>query len=283
MENPATVTEESDDQSSVKSDDQSSPKSDDSSGSNRVKFLYSYGGRILPRLGDGILRYVGGETRVMAVNRNVTFSDLMAKIAELLGSIVALKCQLPTQDLDALVSIKSDEDLDNLLEEYDGLRSSYKVRAFLFPLNPPPPAVANHSCPQLIPQGSPPTVQKLRGQIPVQIISKGGRPPRPPLVSSDAQNDRPVRYATQISAMASQQNSAGRAVSKAFVDHSSWAHLVCRRSNNYNNLYASSRIQPAQLPFSKKATKIPQQRSQTTAPYEKSTRTFESMQFLVQH
>lgn len=130
MEEPTTLTEESDDQSSV--------KSDDSCGSNRVKFLCSYGGRILPRPGDGKLRYAGGDTRVVAASRSISFADLIVKMSKVFGSAVLLKCQLPTEDLDALVSVKSDDDLENMLEEYDrvGAREGlFKVRAFLFPLS----------------------------------------------------------------------------------------------------------------------------------------------------
>lgn len=39
-----------------------------------IKFLCSYGGKILPRHPDGKLRYVGGETRVLAVDRSISFS-----------------------------------------------------------------------------------------------------------------------------------------------------------------------------------------------------------------
>lgn len=38
------------------------------------KFLCSYGGKILPRSGDGKLRYVGGLTRVLAVERSISFT-----------------------------------------------------------------------------------------------------------------------------------------------------------------------------------------------------------------
>jgi len=71
MEEPTTITEESDDQSSVKSDDSCG------SSSNRVKFLCSYGGRILPRPGDGKLRYAGGDTRVVAASRSISFAGLL--------------------------------------------------------------------------------------------------------------------------------------------------------------------------------------------------------------
>lgn len=39
-----------------------------------IKFLCSYGGKILPRYPDGKLRYFGGETRVLAVDRSIPFS-----------------------------------------------------------------------------------------------------------------------------------------------------------------------------------------------------------------
>ncbi|XP_064977623.1 uncharacterized protein LOC135619488 isoform X6 [Musa acuminata AAA Group] len=39
-----------------------------------IKFLCSYGGKILPRYPDGKLRYVGGYTRVVAVGRSISFS-----------------------------------------------------------------------------------------------------------------------------------------------------------------------------------------------------------------
>ncbi|KAG0458199.1 hypothetical protein HPP92_023044 [Vanilla planifolia] len=85
-----------------------------------VKFLCSYGGRIIPCYPDGRLRYIGGETRVLSVHRSISFSDLQSKLGELCGwETVNLRCQIPTEDLDALVSITSDEDLANLMEEYD--------------------------------------------------------------------------------------------------------------------------------------------------------------------
>jgi hypothetical protein len=39
-----------------------------------VKFLCSYGGKILPRYPDGVLRYQGGHTRVLSVDRSISFS-----------------------------------------------------------------------------------------------------------------------------------------------------------------------------------------------------------------
>ncbi|CAN8266415.1 unnamed protein product [Cochlearia groenlandica] len=103
-----------------------------------IKFLCSYGGKIVPRYPDGKLRYNGGHTRVLSFNRSVSFSELATKMTEMCGSTVAIRCQLPTEDLDALVSVTSDEDLSNLIEEYDLVSSSspspLKIRVFL---NPP--------------------------------------------------------------------------------------------------------------------------------------------------
>ncbi|PON99049.1 PB1 domain containing protein [Trema orientale] len=123
-----------------------------------VKFLCSYGGKILPRYPDGKLRYLGGETRVLAVDRSISFAELLLKLAELCGASVSLRCQLPTEDLDALVSITCDEDLANLIEEYDrggasSQPSNLKIRAFLSPpksikkVSPPPSSPsASSSC-----------------------------------------------------------------------------------------------------------------------------------------
>ena len=41
-----------------------------------IKFLCSYGGKILPRYTDGALRYAGGLTRVLAVDRSISFTGL---------------------------------------------------------------------------------------------------------------------------------------------------------------------------------------------------------------
>ncbi|KAK8479526.1 hypothetical protein V6N11_069360 [Hibiscus sabdariffa] len=114
-----------------------------------VKFLCSYGGLILPRSSDGKLRYVGGLTRVLSVDRSISFTELMVKLVEFCGFSVTLRCQLPNGDLDSLISIKSDEDLTNIIEVYDeaaliSKSAPSKIRAILSPpkslkqVSPPP-------------------------------------------------------------------------------------------------------------------------------------------------
>lgn len=104
---------------------------------NTIKLLCSYGGKILPRCTDGELRYVGGHTRVLTVERSISFSELMVKLGELCGSSVTLRCQLPNGDLETLISVTSDEDLGNIIEEYDRTSSKLthplKIRAILSP------------------------------------------------------------------------------------------------------------------------------------------------------
>lgn len=114
-----------------------------------LKFLCSYGGKILPRYPDGKLRYHGGHTRLLSVHRSISFSELLVKLGELCGkNCVSLRCQLPVEDLDALVSITSDEDLFNLIEEYDRAES-VKIRAFLWlPKNTSPPLSSASTSPK---------------------------------------------------------------------------------------------------------------------------------------
>ncbi|PIN01046.1 Tyrosine kinase [Handroanthus impetiginosus] len=109
------------------------PSSNDEN--QRVKFLCSFSGSILPRPQDGRLRYVGGETRIVSVPRDITYNELMAKMRELFEGATVLKYQQPDEDLDALVSVVNDDDVTNMMEEYDKLGSGdgfTRLRIFLF-------------------------------------------------------------------------------------------------------------------------------------------------------
>ncbi|KAK9704958.1 hypothetical protein RND81_07G023100 [Saponaria officinalis] len=107
-------------------------------GAEKVKFFCSHGGKILPRPSDGTLKYVGGETRAIAVPRSISFSGLMKKISDLFDGEFVLKYQIAKEDLDSLVSVKSDEDVRHMLDEYDRLEreGNSKLRTFLFPVKP---------------------------------------------------------------------------------------------------------------------------------------------------
>ncbi|TKY54601.1 Serine/threonine-protein kinase EDR1 [Spatholobus suberectus] len=103
--------------------------------SRRVKFLCSFLGSIMPRPQDGKLRYVGGETRIVSVPRDISYEELMGKMRELYEGAAVLKYQQPDEDLDALVSVVNDDDVVNMMEEYDKLGSGdgfTRLRIFLF-------------------------------------------------------------------------------------------------------------------------------------------------------
>lgn len=98
--------------------------------------MCSSAGNILPRPSDRKLRYVGGETRMVSIPRHIDYSGFLLKLTEIYGQDITLKYQLPEEDLDALVSVSSDEDLENMMEECDRLHSSEgssRLRVFVFP------------------------------------------------------------------------------------------------------------------------------------------------------
>ena len=109
----------------------------DGSQSGKMKFLCSFGGKILPRPSDGKLRYVGGETHIISIRKNTTREELVNKTLGICNQPHTIKYQLPGEDLDALISVSSDEDLQNMIEEYYGLErheGSQRLRIFLIPL-----------------------------------------------------------------------------------------------------------------------------------------------------
>ncbi|KAL9263924.1 putative serine/threonine-protein kinase [Drosera capensis] len=110
---------------------------EDSVSGKKVKFLCSFGGKILPRPSDGMLRYVGGQTRIAAFRRDVRFSEFAQKMVDMFGQPVSIKYQVPDEDLDALVSVSSPDDLENMMDEYEKLAErspdgSAKLRMFFF-------------------------------------------------------------------------------------------------------------------------------------------------------
>ncbi|XP_020584543.1 uncharacterized protein LOC110027437 [Phalaenopsis equestris] len=121
-----------------------------SAAATKLRLMCSYGGRIVPRPTDRSLCYLGGDTRIVVVERHTTLADLSAKLSRhLLGGLnFTLKYQLPNEDLDSLISVTTDEDLDNMIDEYDrivasssagsgsGSSRSSRLRLFLFPSKP---------------------------------------------------------------------------------------------------------------------------------------------------
>lgn len=103
-----------------------------------LKLLCSFGGRILQRPGDGKLRYIGGETRIISIRKHVGLKELMHKTYALCNHPHTIKYQLPGEDLDALISVCSDEDLLHMIEEYQEAETkagSQRIRVFLVSSN----------------------------------------------------------------------------------------------------------------------------------------------------
>lgn len=103
----------------------------------KVKFMCSFGGKILPRPSDGKLRYVGGETRLISITKNYSWKELVQKTLTIYSQPHIIKYQLPDEDLDALISLSCDEDFQNMMEEYCSLEKangSVRLRIFLVSL-----------------------------------------------------------------------------------------------------------------------------------------------------
>ncbi|KAM7498717.1 hypothetical protein LguiA_023131 [Lonicera macranthoides] len=108
------------------------------SSSTKIKVLCSFGGKILPRPSDGKLRYVGGDTRIIRIRKDITWGELWQKTVAIYYEVHIIKYQLPGEDLDALVSVSCDEDLQNMMEECNVLGDgggSKKLRMFLFSIS----------------------------------------------------------------------------------------------------------------------------------------------------
>ncbi|KAK4763199.1 hypothetical protein SAY86_008967 [Trapa natans] len=110
----------------------------------KLRLMCSYGGQIVPRPHDKSLCYVGGETRIVVVDRQATsLSALCAHLSKthLQGRPFTLKYQLPSEDLDSLITVSTDEDLENMIDEHDRTVSNpslkpSRLRLFLFPFKP---------------------------------------------------------------------------------------------------------------------------------------------------
>ncbi|XP_022727114.1 uncharacterized protein LOC111283027 [Durio zibethinus] len=107
----------------------------------KAKFICSYGGKIHPRPHDNLLSYIGGETKILAVERTIKFSSMISKLSALCGGgdvNVSFKYQLPGEELDALISVTNDDDLEHMMHEYDRLYQASakpaRMRLFLFPV-----------------------------------------------------------------------------------------------------------------------------------------------------
>lgn len=110
----------------------------DGSPSGKLKFLCSFGGKFIPRPGDGKHRYVGGQTHIISIREDLSWKELKEKTLGICKQPHTIKYQLPGEDFDSLISVSSDEDLLNMIEEYHGLDrlgGSQRLRIYLISLH----------------------------------------------------------------------------------------------------------------------------------------------------
>lgn len=126
----------------------------------KLRLLCSYGGRIMPLPPSNTLHYIGGETRFVFVPRDISFPSFFELISGKLlsGRSFSLKYRLPGCDLDSLITVSNNDDLQNMIAEYDSTRFG-RIRLFLFPLNYPEPTRHSVSVNRLLGLESP--VQKI--------------------------------------------------------------------------------------------------------------------------
>ncbi|GAA0149311.1 hypothetical protein LIER_08524 [Lithospermum erythrorhizon] len=107
---------------------------DDPPTTSKLRLMCSYNGHIIPRPTDKSLCYIGGDTRIIVVERHTPFAEFKKNLSKTIfkNKPFTLKYQLPNEDLDSLISISNDDDFENMVDEYDRLNNnllSYKSKA----------------------------------------------------------------------------------------------------------------------------------------------------------
>ncbi|KAK3126144.1 hypothetical protein QOZ80_7AG0552300 [Eleusine coracana subsp. coracana] len=99
----------------------------------RIKIICNFGGVFLPRPSDGELRYVGGERHLVQINRDMSWYELTSKTTKFIRRAHTIKYHLPGEQLNMLISITSDDDLRNMIEECIMLgRNKERLTMYLF-------------------------------------------------------------------------------------------------------------------------------------------------------
>ncbi|EOA20509.1 hypothetical protein CARUB_v10000823mg [Capsella rubella] len=108
----------------------------------KLRVMCRYGGNIVSLPQTKSPRYLGGDTRIVAVppSAETCLASLVSHLRVTLGISYPFKVkyQLPDQELDSLISVETDEDVQIMMEEHGYLftESSIpqsRIRLFLFP------------------------------------------------------------------------------------------------------------------------------------------------------
>ncbi|KAA8535370.1 hypothetical protein F0562_030373 [Nyssa sinensis] len=87
---------------------------DVSESTSDMRLMCSSGGKILSNSDDNQLHYVGGDTRIVDVYRLICISTLLRGLSSIFDtSNFVIKYKLPNEDFDALITVTTDEDIDD--------------------------------------------------------------------------------------------------------------------------------------------------------------------------
>eukprot|EP00257_Ricinus_communis_P020848 XP_015580190.1 uncharacterized protein LOC8265031 [Ricinus communis] len=107
---------------------------------NKFRLMCSYGGQIITRPNTKSLYYAGGDTRIITIpTTTTTLSSLTTHLSSTLhiNCPFTLKYQLPSHDLDSLISLSTDDDLLIMLDEHHRLSPTpSRIRLFIFQTKP---------------------------------------------------------------------------------------------------------------------------------------------------
>ncbi|CAH8387711.1 unnamed protein product [Eruca vesicaria subsp. sativa] len=117
-----------------------------STNNGKLRVMCRYGGSVVSLPHTKSPRYVGGDTRIVAVppSAETSVASLVSHLAVALGISYGFKVkyQLPDQEVDSLISVETDEDVQIMMEEHGYLTcgeyssssvGKTRVRLFLFP------------------------------------------------------------------------------------------------------------------------------------------------------
>ncbi|XP_008811866.1 uncharacterized protein LOC120109084 [Phoenix dactylifera] len=119
------------------------PRSKKPPSPQKLRLRCSFGGAFVPRHPSGELRYVGGESRIISVDRRgIGLSKLVSRLSELCPDCsFSLKYHLPESPSSQpeLISISNDEDVRIMVRNHDRLAAhgkAYRLRVFLCDVTP---------------------------------------------------------------------------------------------------------------------------------------------------
>ena len=98
---------------------------------SKAKLLCNFGGEFTRQLGN--LSYMGGKTRLVLVDRSVSFDELRSKLSQLTGASpfsIEIKYQLPDESLESrLVSVECEDDVVAMMSEFE---ASQRIQVYIF-------------------------------------------------------------------------------------------------------------------------------------------------------